>query len=287
MAGGFPVSYQFCPFSGSAPTSAHGLSVTPSASANTTGAWIELIPATAYDSSWLVVTFQHTGTATALNTVCINISTGTTGNESGSIIVNNLVLQQDSQAGLAGQCAVYWIPTQITAGTRISANAQSSGASSAAMQVSVIPIAGAFGCISGGSGIDTYGFSTAATKGTVIDPGGTAATKGAYSEIVSSLSYDIAGFVLGFDASTTSGSSALSWTVDVSVGSLGNEVVILPDFQLYGRGSGTTYKAIYPPATPFIPIQIPAGSRVSIRAQCNSITSVVRVFGVTFYGVRL
>lgn len=287
MAGGFPVSYQFYPYAGSAPASAHGIAVQPSSTANTAGAWAELIPATTYDSSWLLVTIQDPGTATALNTVCINLSIGSTGNEASSIIINNLVCQRDSTASVAGQGATYLLPTQIKAGTRISANGQSSGSGATALFVSVTPIAGALACISGGNAIDTYGFSASATKGTAIDPGASGGTKGAYSEIVSSSSYDMAGFVLGFDSATNSGSTALTWTVDVSVGTTGNEIVVLPDFQIYGRGASTTYKAIYPSSSPFFPIQIPAGSRIAARAQCNSVSIGPRVFGVTIYGVRL
>jgi len=287
MAGGFPVSYQFCPFPGSAPSFAHGISVAPSATANTTGAWVELISATSYDTSWLLISVQDPGTATALNSVCINVSTGSTGNEPASILINNLICLRDSLSSVAGQGATYLIPTQVKAGTRLSANAQSSGAAAAALFVSILPIAGAFGCISGGSAIDTYGFSPSTTRGVVVDPGASGSTKGAYIEVVSSTSYDLAGFILGFDAGGTSGSSALAWTLDVAVGSLGNEIVIFPDLQIYGRGTSGTYKAIYPAATSFIPVQIPAGSRIAIRAQCNSGTAAPRVFGVTLYGVRL
>lgn len=285
MAGGFPVGYQFMPFAGSSPSSGHGVSVTPSATANTLGSWTELISSTPYSSSWAMISIIDPGTATALNTVSVNIGIGASGSE--TVLIANLIAQRDSFSSVPGQAYEYLIPMQIPGGTRLAANCQSSGASSAALYVSLSPFNGAFGCISGGGAIDTYGFSSSATKGVLIDPGGTALTKGAYSEVATSTTYDLAGFVLAFDSSTASGSGFAGWTIDVGIGASGSEVVILPDLQVYGRGSGTTYKALYPGLTPFIPIQIPAGSRIAVRAQCTTNSSVARTFGVTLYGVRL
>jgi len=197
------------------------------------------------------------------------------------------VIQRDSLSSETGNCAVYFLPLSIPAGTRIAANCQATGVS-VALLVSVALFDDAFGSAVGGGAVDTIGFTSASTSGVVIDPGATWNTKGAYSEITSSLTHDLAGFIIGFDGSGVSGSVSLRWTFDVAVGALGSEMIVLPDFQIYGRGvaSGSS-KPIFPACTPFMPIQIPAGSRVAIRAQCDSQTAAPRVFGATFYGVRL
>lgn len=286
MAGGFPVGMRFNSFPGSNSGNSNGIQVTPSATANTTGAWVEMIPSLSRASSWMMVTIQDAGTASVQVSLAVSIAVGALGSE--VPVIQNMVFQRDATASVKGNAGVYFLPAAFPSGTRISANSQAGNASAAGAYVSVLPFDDAFGSVGSSGAIDTYGFSTSTTTGVSIDPGATINTKGAYFEITSGLSYGISGFVLGFDAgSTTSGSNSLSWTLDVAVGSLGSEVIIVPDIQVYGRGISTTYKSIYPAATPFIPVRIPAGTRVAIRAQCNTATLAQRPIGVTFYGARL
>lgn len=284
MAGGFPVGFQMNCMGGSTPTSAGGLSLTSGATANTVGSYVELVTSTPRNSTWALVVIQDSGTATGGQTSSVNIATGASGSE--VVQIANLVIQRDSLSSLPGDCANYFFPWVLPAGTRIAANCQDS-AGAVPLSVSIMLFDDAMASIIGGGAIDTIGFSTGTTLGTTIDPGTTTFTKGAYSQLSSSLTYDLAGFFLGFDGQGGTGSSQARWTLDIATGSSGNEVVLLPDFQLYSRAISTSSKPIYPPNTPYFPIQIPAGTRVSARAQCNVSTSTTRKFGVTLYGVRL
>lgn len=284
MAGGFPVGFQMNCMGGSTPSSAGGLTLTANATINTVGSYVELVTSTPRDTTWALVTIQDTLIATGGATGSINIATGASGSE--AVQVANLIMQHDSLSSEAGDCATYWFPWVVPAGTRIAANCQSDNASNT-YAVSIMLFDDAMGSVVGGGHIDTIGFNSATTLGTLIDPGATALTKGAYSVVTSSLTYDLAGFFLGFDGQGGTGSSQVRWTLDIATGATGSEVVLLPDFQLYSRAISTSSKPIYPPNTPYFPIQIPAGTQINARAQCNVVTATSRKFGVTLYGARL
>src|SRR6185437_3003572 len=285
MAGGFPVGLQTSPVATSV-SAATPVLVTSSASANTVGAYSELITSTPRDSTWMIVQIQNSGAATSGIITSTNISFGASGSEVN--VVNNLRMQTDSNSSLPGQASCYMFPLVVPAGTRIAANMQSNAAAASTTRMTVQLFDDAFGSITGGGAIDTYGFNSATSGGVVVDPGSTGNTKGAWSRVTASLTNDLAGFFLGFDyGSGSTGSFQYYWTMDVGVGASGSEVVVLPDFQIYGK-SITNTKSISPPNTPYFPIQIPAGTRVALRSQVNQSTAnTSRWLGVTLYGVRL
>jgi hypothetical protein len=284
MAGGFPVGFQLNAMGGTTPVSSGGVSVTASGTANTVGSYVELITSTPRDSTWALITVREPGTATTLITTSVNIATGASGSE--VVQIANLVAQHDAVTAEAGNCSVYFLPFAVPAGTRLAANAQSTTASTP-VSVGIILFDDAFGSVVGGGAIDTIGFtSSGGTHGTAIDPGTSANTKGAYAQLTASSTYDIAGFALGFDGASGSGSVSLVWTVDVAIGASGSEIIVLPDVQVYARGLSSPSKAMFPNCSPYLPIQIPAGSRIAVRAQCISASSPSRLMGVTLYGAR-
>lgn len=284
MAGGFPVGFQMNCMGGSTPSNSGGLNITAGATADTVGSYVELVTSTPRDTTWALVVIQDNMTPTGGATGAVNIATGASGSE--VVQIANLVMQRDSLSSLPGDCANYFFPWVVPAGTRIAANCQSNNASNV-YNVSIMLFDDAMASVVGGGHIDTIGFNAATTAGTLIDPGATANTKGAYSVVTSSLTYDLAGFFLGFDGEGGTGSSQARWTLDIATGATGSEVVLLPDFQLYSRAISTSSKPIYPPNSPYFPIQIPAGTQINARAQCNVVTATTRKFGVTLYGVRL
>lgn len=83
----------------------------------------------------------------------------------------------------------------------------------------------------------------------------TAHTKGAYTQIIASTSADIDTIILRCNSSQSSVDTAS--LVDVAVGASGSESIIIADLAVGGHASyGIT-----------IPISIPSGSRLSVRAQ--------------------
>jgi hypothetical protein len=91
---------------------------------------------------------------------------------------------------------------------------------------------------------------------------GTVHVKGSYAQIVAATAraYDaiaIWGFV-----TTATGSAIL---LDVAIGAAGVEKIILPNVYLEGNGPKST-----PGGVDFIPLRIPAGTRIAARMQSSS-----------------
>lgn len=113
----------------------------------------------------------------------------------------------------------------------------------------------------------TYGANTGDTGGTLVDPGAVANTYGTWVEFISSLPEDIKGFeIMQSHRSDHAFSTGTSWWMQVGVGASTFEEIIVDGFY-YGANH---YKdIIMPMSTGFIPIQIPKGTRMTIRNKCD------------------
>jgi hypothetical protein len=285
MAGGYPVGLQWSPVGTNAISSSGGVNVTAAASSNTVGAYSELISSTPRDVTWCAIALRDTITGTGPTNSAINIATGASGSE--VVKVSNLVVSRASISSQEGGGSMFVFPLSVPSGTRVAASCQTTGIS-VVIRCAITLFDDAFGSVPGGGAVDTYGFNTSTSIGVQIDPGATANTKGAWSEITPSLNYDLSGFFLAFDGGgTNTTSSIVLIDLDIGVGASGSEVPVLPDWQFVITCTSPNRRDINPATTPFFPIPIPAGTRISARAACSTSTSTVRVFGVTFYGVRM
>lgn len=251
------------------------------ANASTTyakGAWTQLIASTAADSGWLLVCASSANSSGAA--IAVDIGFGTSGNE--IAIVTNLAFAAP-QIGVAGY---YMLPVTIPAGTRVAGRVASSVLSDSA-PVQVLTFADGYSSAGFGVSVDTYGFQASTGYGLQIDPGGSANTKGAYVQLTASLSVEIGGFLLCFDSqgTTTGTTGAVDWLVDIAVGASGSEQVILPNLAVCGYSAGGD-SFIFGSTVPYIPMPIPAGGRISVRAQCSTAATPDRLLGLTFYGIR-
>lgn len=101
--------------------------------------------------------------------------------------------------------------------------------------------------------------------GTSVTPG-TANTKTAWSQMIASTTYPSYGFwIQVLNGATTA--LQFSYLVDIGIGAAGSEVVLLPNFIatpsiIVGQTAGSVIH--------FIPLFIPKGTRVAMRAQCNA-----------------
>lgn len=108
-------------------------------------------------------------------------------------------------------------------------------------------------------------------SGTRITTGGTAHVKTAYTQVFASTTYPAAGFWLLVNG-TVLAASACHFLLDVAVGGAGSETVILPNYTAGWKGAhGIGAHCMY------IPLAIPVGSRVSIRAQSNLASDTIDV----------
>lgn len=261
-------------------TSASTGTTAPTTAANTKGAWTQLTASAPIDAQWLILS----GIAEFLSGSMASVDLGIGGAGSEVALVNNYVLESSGNSPTQSVL----LPANISAGTRVAIRGQSNFAGADNGLQAMAILSGAMEASPCHSGlVDTYGFDAANTKGTIIDPGGVANTKGAWVEITSSLTNDIAGFWVQFDGGDVpkSGTTNASMLVDIGIGGSGSEQVILPNFTC-DRLCNTNMTTVTPISIPYIPMPIPAGTRVAIRAQSSTTTATNRLFGATFYGVR-
>lgn len=99
------------------------------------------------------------------------------------------------------------------------------------------------------------------TFGTRATAGGSANTKGSWSQVTASLPHDAYGFWLTMAGTATSATST-DGLLDIGIGAGGSEVVLVPDLLAGWLGTPTQG-----PRTLFIPIFITKGTRVAVRNQ--------------------
>jgi hypothetical protein len=239
--------------------------------ANVKGSYVELIASTAFHASWMLVSFSRTVSSSA--EFLLDIAVGAAASE--QVIVNNLYA-----SGLSSLYFNYMFPVSIPPGTRISARIQDGASGTGRVNValignSLLPSA-SYGRLT------TYGANTADSGGVSIDPGGTLNTKGAYSEIVASTTNRIRGLIIAIGAQGNNARTDALWLFDVAIGAAGSEQIIISDLPISCVAAGD---AVSPGVFPIIPISIPEGTRVAVRAQCSIIDAADRLFDVILYGV--
>lgn len=125
-----------------------------------------------------------------------------------------------------------------------------------------------------GSGFRSESFGTNATgttnSATAITSSATANTKGSYTQLMASTSFDAAAIML--ELNTNFGDT--NYLLDVAVGAAASEQIIIPNLAL-AFNVGMALSVLFP-------IAIPAGSRLSARCQDNFGSSLVHMSGQLF-----
>lgn len=122
--------------------------------------------------------------------------------------------------------------------------------------------------LAGGERIATQGALSASSRGTQITSSASANTKGSYAEIVSSTPNAAAGFVLLLYAESSNNRDHL---VDIAIGGSGSEQVIIANLPYCTAGGDSLTMGVY------VPIAIPAGTRLAARNQSSSGSQGLRV----------
>lgn len=253
-----------------------GYSINPDWSiANTKGSWTELLSSTSFKSKAITVQLINCSYATE---ALVDIGIGSAGNE--KVILENLIY---SCKGAFHQYRTYHFPITIQSGIRIAARGQGTYNGTNRVRVAAHLYESDFIFPEGAALVTTYGDATGDSGGKSIDPGASAGTKGSWVQLAASLDYDIKGFVLGIgNQNITRASSTYYWIVDVGVGGSGSEKVVFKDWSL-SCYNGTHVPG--PTVTPFIPVKLPAGSRISVRAACSGTNAAYRKFDAVLYCV--
>lgn len=243
---------------------------TTSATANTKGNWTQLVASTPFEANAVMLFIRVTASSRRF---LIDLGIGASGSE--QVIVPNLHV-----SGASNLVAVVLVPIRIAAGARLAIRGQSPTGSST-FQVEAMLIGESFLTAEGLARVTDYGTDTSTSGGVSVDPGGTAHTKGAWSQIVASTANPIRGLIVAQGSQANAAMTACNWLVDVGIGGAGSEQVILDN--LLFRSS--VLNAATPSFVGAIPITIPAGTRLAVRAQCDIIDATDRLLDFALYGV--
>lgn len=114
----------------------------------------------------------------------------------------------------------------------------------------------------GGNALETIGLDTANSSGTVITSGGTANTKGSYTQLVASTAFDYHAILVTAEYN----SGGVNIMADIAVGAAASEQIVVPNLwkpkvDTIGERHATHI---------LLPVGIKAGSRVAVRSMDGS-----------------
>ncbi len=245
-----------------------GTQVTISTTANTKGAWIQIVAATPFDAHELIVNPLPTYVGTTATSL-MDIAVGAAGSE--QIIIPNLLCPQDQWCGYAP--GLVKIPVAIPAGSRISARAQGGQGISPGVVLSLVNCGGNRPKTGKAIDIGTVLASSSATALALAT-----AAKSSWVQLAAATTQDLDGFFLNLGNNGTSVTASQWAHIDIGVGAAGSEQVVLPDYTVGVDANSEIFLPIY---SMFIPVKIPAGQRIAVRGQGQSTGPVyVQLLGV-------
>ena len=246
---GYPVVYAGTDYGGDTTTSLGAPIVT--GATNTKGSWVQLGVPTLYDI-FLVQVY-----ATILNNIAIILDVGIGAAGSQIEIISNVYMNANNTSLQQNGCLC--LPISIPAGTTLWARAQSSSAT----QTIYVKLNGYAGIWEGCAGAEGFGVTLGSTIATTVTASATPFTKGNYAQLVASSAHAYTGLVASIFVNA---GTPYRFFVDIAVGGAGSEQVIIPNIQT----------SLNDNLTSFVPVRIPAGTRISARCQ-NSAAGNLRV----------
>lgn len=238
-----------------------GTTVTAAGSANTKGAYVELLAAASNEFDSYVVELVL-GVASVAGPMLIDIAVG--GAASEEVIIPDIYIYATTTAGVLYNVK---FPISIPAGERISARIQSSTAS-ATLDLYIERGFSNFMQGSPLSSVDAIGADTATSTGTIVVRGGTIGVFGAWTEIIASTTDSYSALAISSARGVGSWRNG-SLNYQVAVGSAGNEEVIIDNVLVPTSAVAFSSNMI----NGFDGASVAEGERLSIRAAATSINS--------------
>ena len=255
---------------GVVPSASRGINVALPTAGFAKTAWVELIATTPVACESLTL---HVGINRDYEQLSIDLALGASGSE--RIILENFAL---GKSGGTHNTRRHTIPLSIPRGERIAFKIGREGTSSDPNGgVVAVSLHAASGLLPIGAQLfPTYGFSTSTMFANVFAvASATANTKGAWVELIASAPDDANW--LGV-VTTNRGSNGGNWLLcDIAFGASGSEVVAVEN--LFVNQVGATNVSSDPI---FLPLRVPRGTRVSVRAAANYATGVADSRSVGF-----
>lgn len=256
-------------FSKNAFTSAVAPTITTGGTPNVKTSWTQLVGSTPYDMNMIELFITITNAA---NSLLLDIGIGSGGSE--LVVVNNILA-----AGASQVSHVLRLPLFIPAGSRVAVRAQGAMATE---QIRVSFTGWFENTTPNGAWTETYGANTGDSGGTLIDPGGSSNTKGAWVELTAATAIPIKFLILCIGHAEDTTRSTGGRTVDIGYGAAGSEIVLVPDIALISSSGTDNVTPLFNGA---YVVDIPAGTRLAVRAQCSFNTANDREFDATLIGV--
>lgn len=248
-------------------TNSTGVSVQSDGTANTMGAWTELVASSTVDCEWFELFLYADQPDTGY---MVDIGIGAAASEV-------RVLDRLSYWGNTATSCRYRFPLTIPSGTRISARCQDQ-------------VGGRFVRISGhlddapnfGTSPSNITIGIGLSQGFNIDPGTTLNTKGGWQQLTASSSADIDYIMMVFGGQNDSTNSNANYLIDIGTGAVSSEVVLISNIGFTTDGSEilTSKVACYFQS-------ITAGTRISVRCQADDNTSGTRGIDALMVGCLL
>lgn len=247
--------------------SSYGVQVTSSASTNVKGSWYEIVAAASGlpESRAFVLSAILDAAGSGSWDNLFDIGIGSAGSE--KVICSNFgVVVGNSRNG-----CLLWVPITIPAATRVAVRFQS-GIGSNKYDIGINLLPGTLKANSGYAGCTGEGADTSTSGGVSVTPGSN--TKGSYAQIVAATARAYKGFSLRLHTKNTV-MATQQYLIDVAIGAAGSEKIILPDIQLGGANNSGDIISAH-----FVPVQIPNGARLAVRAAGSGTTA----FGASIVG---
>lgn len=230
----------------------------------------EVIAATTHEWEWIRLSFHGMAVATTITDALCNVYIGGAGSE--VLLIDSLPCGWSSTAALGGIPTAYWFPLRIPRGARLSASLRNLIAS----DTCYIIIEG--GVSNGehwvGSGVETLGENTAASRGTSVTPGST--SDGAWASIgTTGRKYRYVNIGVMGNNDTSIVAEFMGW--DIGSGS-----ALLQNMELFMTSDNATeYQSPWTPRGFWCDIQ--SGTALQVRAQSHTTASGVQY--ATLHGV--
>lgn len=249
----------------------HGtVGVTTSSTIHTKGSWVQLIAATTYDFSGIIVWFDWADAAG--REYLVDIGIGSSGNE--TVVVSNLALSRCSTTDRLFHSYVY-LPITVQAGSRLALRAQAGASGAYTAYVAVQGLVG--GAPLGISGVETIGAVPASTSGVSVTPGASGVW-GGWTQITDACANDIKHLIVHMGSQGRGTGTQQYWLLQVATGSSGAERIVI-DTLFAAETNAGVFMPQYPPG--FF-VNIPSGTRLSARGMKQGASG--NTSGIILYG---
>lgn len=255
-----------------------GTTLTSGVSGHTKGSWVELSSSAPEGITSFVVQLYNTQESSSASRVSVDIGIGSAGSE--VVLVPDLrtLMRTMTTAG------TFYIPMAIPGGVRVAARLQAGTGGSRTCDVAIGVFRGGFLSSPPLTQATHYGFVSAGTVGTEVDPGAAANTKGAASEITASCTNPIRSMILCIGNTSDANYNPPTrlddgYLLDIGVGAT-------PDYIItnYPLTTCTPIDCLSPWVVGPFDCCIPAGTRIVARAQSSENADPPRKFDLSILG---